>query len=293
MALTLHIETKQTVEFEECLELLDRQLDPDDYDGLSDAAVLLKKLANNRRFLINHVNASLLNWRSEKSNAVGDTAFFLARNGPVCIRANVWVPPGDVSASRRWQANIRSYLTPHDHPFSFVTVGYLGPGYSTTIFEYDRAHIKGNIGERVDLQPLESTTLPEGKVMLYRASKDVHYQDHPAKFSISLNLMVYPRDDREQYGFDVEHSRISARAVDFRNAQGTLCRMAAALGDGKTSNVLEEVARTSNDAEIRLSAFSAWAQLDQTCAADIWKEALSDSSDAISARAKTELASLV
>src|SRR5712691_1188469 len=86
MALTLRIETDQPVEFEECLELLDRQLDPDDYDSLAEAAVLLKKLANNRRFLVNHVNDSLLNWRSEHSNAVGDTAFCLARKGPICIR---------------------------------------------------------------------------------------------------------------------------------------------------------------------------------------------------------------
>jgi hypothetical protein len=293
LALTLRIETNQPVEFEECLELLDRQLDPDDYDSLAEAAVLLKKLANNRRFLVNHVNDSLLNWKSDHSNAVGDTAFCLARKGPICIRANVWVPPGDVAASRRWQANIRSYLTPHDHPFSFVTVGYLGPGYATTIFEYDRTRMRGELGEKVVLQPLESTTLPEGKVMLYRASKDVHYQAHPEKFSISLNLMVFPRENRDQYGFDVARSRISARAEDFRSAQGTLCRMAAALGDGKTSNILEEVARKSGDVEIRLSAFAAWAQLERPRAADIWTAALSDSHDYVRVRAETELAGLV
>jgi hypothetical protein len=293
MALTLHIDTQETVEFEECLELLDRKLHPDDYDGLSEGAVLLKKLANNRRFLVNYVNESLLNWKSEHANAVGDTAFFLARKGPICIRANVWVPPSDVAESRRWQANIRSYLTPHDHPFSFVTIGYFGPGYATTIFEYDRTRIKGELGEKVVLQPLEKTTLPEGKVMIYRGSKDVHYQAHPDKFSISLNLMVYPNEDRDQFGFDVVNGRISARAVDFRNAQGTLCKMAAALGDGKTANVLEKVARKSGDVEMRLNAFAAWAQLEQPRAADIWTAALSDSHDYVRLRAKNELAGLV
>lgn len=293
MALTLQIETERSVEFEECLELLDRKLDPDDYDGLAEAAVTLKKLANNRLFLIEHVNASLLNWKSEKNSVVGDTAFFLARKGRACIRANVWAPPAEAAASRRWQANIRSYLTPHDHPFSFITVGYFGPGYKTTIFEYDRTHIKGELGEQIALQPLETTTLPEGKVMIYRASKDIHFQEHPEKFSISLNLMIYPEEDRDQYGFDIEHSRITARAVDFRNTQGMLCQMAAALGDGKTSNILEEVALKSSDQEIRLNAFGAWAQLEPTYSINIWTAALSDPHEQVRANAKAKLAGVV
>jgi hypothetical protein len=290
MALTLKIETEKAVEFEEGLELLDRRLDPDDYDGLAEAAITLKQLANNRRFLIEHVNASLRNRQSEKNNAIGDTAFFLARKGRVFIRANVWAPPKEAAASRRWQANIRSYLTPHDHPFSFITVGYFGPGYKTTIFEYDRTHVKGELGEQVALQPLETTTLPEGKVMIYRASKDVHFQDHPEKFSISLNLMVYPDKDRDQYGFDIAHSRITARAVDFRSTQGMLCQMASALGDKKTSNILEEVAIKSSDREIRLNALVAWSQLEPTRSRDIWTVALSDPHDEIRASAKAKLA---
>lgn len=292
MALTLNIETKESFEFEECSALLERPLDPDDYDSLADAAVVLKKLANNRRLLIPYVNDNLLNWKSENNNALGDTAFCLARKGPLCIRANVWIPPAEVAANGRWQANIRSYLTPHDHAFSFVTVGYLGPGYATTIFEYDRSRIRGELGEQVVLQPLETTTLPQGKVMIYRASRDVHFQAHPEKFSISLNLMVFPRETREQYGFDIAANRITARAVDFRNAQATLCKMAAALGDGRTSNVLEQVATRNGDAEIRLNAFAAWARIERTRAAEIWAAALSDPHESVHLRARAELAFL-
>jgi hypothetical protein len=289
MALTLPIDTTTCLELDEYLELIDRCVDPDDFDALAESAVFLKQLANNRRFLITHVNNSLLNSRSDHSNAVGDTAFCLARRGPVCVRANVWVPPSDVAASLRWQANIAAYLTPHDHPFSFVTVGYLGPGYETTIFQYERSRITGRIGENVELQFLEKTSLPEGKVMVYRACRDVHFQAHPEKFSISLNYMVFPRETRDQYGFDIKGSRIVDTAMNSRRAHMQLCKLAAVLGDSKTSNVLEEVARTSWDEEIRLSAFTAWSYLDKDRAEEIWSAALSDPHDHVNARARSEL----
>ena len=44
------------------------------------------------------------------------------------------------------------YHVPHDHNFSFLTVGYLGPGYWSEYYEYDYGEVVGMPGEKVDLQ---------------------------------------------------------------------------------------------------------------------------------------------
>jgi hypothetical protein len=77
-----------------------------------------------------------------------------------------------------------------------MTVGFFGPGYETTIYEYDSSKVTGFVGESVDLRFLETTQLPPGKVMLYRPHADVHAQYPPSELSISLNLMV--RDATEK-----------------------------------------------------------------------------------------------
>jgi hypothetical protein len=147
----------------------------------------------------------------------------------------------------------------------------------------------GRIGERVELRHLETTQLTEGKVMVYRAGKDVHYQAHPKEFSISLNVLVFPAEHRDQYLFDVSRAAITARASDFRSAQSLLCNVAAVLGDNRTSNVLEEVALTSRDEEVRLSAFTAWSRLDQHGAREIWELALRDRHDFVRFAARERL----
>ena len=293
MALTLSIETDQSLELEDYTELVDRKLDRDDFDSLVESAVLLKKLANNRRILIEHVNQRLCDHTNSSAKDVGDTSFCLARRKQIRVRANVWVPPTEMPMSRKWQANISAYLTPHDHSFSFVTVGYLGTGYETTIFEYDRSRTAGKCGETVSLQFLEKTRLTQGKVMVYRANKDVHFQAHPQDFSISLNLVVFPREFRDQYMFDINRSIITSRAMDFRGMQSLMCTLAGALGDGSTMNVLEKVARRNCDEEVRASAFTAWARLDPDHAAQIWKMALEDAHESVRTLASAELGTLV
>jgi hypothetical protein len=289
MAITVPTDTTRSVSLAEYLALIANEVKPDDFDSLVESATLLKQLANDRRFLVEHVNHSLMHWKASPGNAVGDTSFCLARIGSLCVRANVWAPPSSVAADGRWHANMASYLTPHDHPFSFATVGYLGPGYTTTIFEYDRSTITGQLGEHVALRLLETTTLPEGKVMIYRACKDVHYQAHPDRFSISLNLIVYPKTVVEQYAFDIARSRVSDSAMTSRRTQTLLCTMAGILGDSATSNVLEEVVHTCRDEAVRLGAFAAWSSLEKTRAADVWTTALSDPDEHVRRRAEAEL----
>src|SRR3546814_8782480 len=81
------------------------------------------------------------------------------------------------------------YGKAHDHNFSFLTVGYMGPGYWSEYYEYDYANVAGYVGEKVNLRYIEKSKLDEGKVMLYRIHRDVHLQLPADEMSVSLNIM--------------------------------------------------------------------------------------------------------
>ena len=100
---------------------------------------------------------------------------------------------------------------PHDHNFSFLTVGYLGPGYWSDYYEYDYGEVVGFPGEEVDLRFVEKARLEQGKVMLYRAHKDVHLQLPADEMSVSLNIVETSHSSvfRDQYRFDVENRTIA------------------------------------------------------------------------------------
>lgn len=292
MALSLAIKTNESLELDECVEWADKQVNRDEFDSLIDSAPAVKKLANNRRFLAEHVNERLSQYQRKDLGDAGDTSFLLARRTRLWIRANVWIPPALLPMNTLLRANVAAYLIPHDHRFSFVTVGYLGSGYKTTIFEYDSGAVHGHVGEQVNLRFLEKTQLQQGKVMVYRAGKDVHCQAHPEELSISLNLIVFDSDYRDQYTFDVKRSLITGRAQDFRQAQRLMCQIAAKLGNGRTINLLEETARRHDDEEVRLGAFEAWSQLDRDQAARVWETAVSDPHTLVRNRAIEQLKSL-
>ncbi|MBT2543060.1 hypothetical protein J7E99_20695 [Streptomyces sp. ISL-44] len=77
------------------------------------------------------------------------------------VRANIWLPPTGMDP--RQEQVLHSYELAHDHPFSFLTVGYFGPGYETTIWEYNPDTLTGQPGEQVELELLEHTDLPPGQ----------------------------------------------------------------------------------------------------------------------------------
>ncbi len=58
------------------------------------------------------------------------------------IRANFWPSPRD-SVFKLSGTSPFFYGLPHDHNFSFLTVGYLGPGYWSEYYEYDYAAVTG------------------------------------------------------------------------------------------------------------------------------------------------------
>ncbi len=218
---------------EESIERLDaRGFDPDDESSLHHAADVLSGLAANRSFLGDLLIGSLQGeGTGQEATAYGPQAIMLRppANG-YFLRANIWPARGDPAYQASGAASF-VYGLPHDHNFDFVTVGYFGPGYVSDYYEYDYASVSGEEGEAVDLRFVERSALSEGRVLHYRAHRDVHCQHPPESLSVSLNICAANPAQGwfDQYRFDVEQGRIAG--VLNASANEVLLRLGMALGN--------------------------------------------------------------
>ena len=207
MALTLSVHTSDSLALPDYLEYMSGSVDPHNLDAVLESASALKALANNPMLIVDELNDEFRRAGNldhyQAGNGYSAQTLVLGKGPGFIVRANVWLPPAATALERDSQRSLSAYQLPHDHDFSFLTVGYWGSGYATSIWEYDSQKVVGRIREPVDLTFLEHTTLPRGKVMFYRASKDVHSQEYPSELSVSLNLLLLPDNgSTSQYMFD-------------------------------------------------------------------------------------------
>lgn len=285
MAHTLDVPTNEAIGLEDCLELLKALKQPDIAPGrgLTEAAVYLRKLANNREFLVDLVNAELnsladLN-RFQKNNGFSQQIIDLGETSDFWLRANIW-PPSVNEKPAAWEKSLFAYDMPHDHTSDFLTVGYWGPGYETDIYEYEPESVIGYDGEKVELTFLEHTRLTQGKVMYYRANRDVHTQIIPREFSISINLLLVSQEKgfgRNQYWFNTDHGAIeSTISRSGLTSFIFLCRLAGYLGDRKAIRALDGISSQHANPHIRLEAYRALAALEPAQRDGIERRALRD-----------------
>ena len=187
--------------------------DPRDEDSLAALGSLLARLGRNRTFLAELVIAELEDRCSGQAagNAYGAQVFMLRPpNGRYVLRANFWPAREDAVVRASGTAPF-FYDLPHDHNFSFLTVGYQGSGYWSDYYEYDVDAIVGVPGEDAGLRFVERSRLQEGRVLLYRARRDVHVQLPPDSLSVSLNILAFDRAQpwRDQFRFDVATGTIA------------------------------------------------------------------------------------
>jgi hypothetical protein len=230
--------------------------DPADEESFAAAAPLLKGLANNREFLAEIALAELKDRCSRQSleNRYSSQVIMLHRaSEKYFIRANFWPSPRD-SVFKASGTSPFFYYMPHDHNFSFLTVGYLGPGYWSEYYEYDYESVIGLPGERVDLKFVEKARLEQGKVMLYRAHKDVHNQLPADDMSVSINIMeASPKlPFLAQYQFDVEKCEVVK--ILNRSATEALLALAANHGGGNARDLVEDFAAQHPCDHIRFAA---------------------------------------
>jgi hypothetical protein len=292
VALTLPCDTADVLELEEYLDHLATCVDFDDCESVHASASRLRALANNRHFLVERFNSLLARYLKTRSTpGYAPHSFNLAGSTRFYVRANVWTRPDEDPRRKCLEDELFSYCIPHDHNFSFLTVGYLGPGYETSIYEYDYTSVTGHVGERVPLEFLETTTLPPGKVMFYRASRDIHVQYPPPSLSISLNLMLAAPTAllRDQYTFDLERGTIRDHVTTLSSKRVSLLRMASYLGNGDTVDLLQSVARRHPCRRTRLTATQACVALQPAEAQTHWRRAAGDPEELVRRAARAAL----
>ncbi|MEQ1565950.1 MAG: hypothetical protein ABMA64_09960 [Myxococcota bacterium] len=236
---------------------------------LEEPARMMRRLANNRTLLVDWLNRRLGDLASFQSeNFYTPQVFVLHAERNFVVRVNLWVPP-----VRRPGEEMFLYEEAHDHNFDFFTVGYLGPGYRTRIYEYDHAEVVGYPGEAVSASLLEETTLPFGKVMMFRSGRDIHTQYPPEEFSISVNVLgQLPEVPPDQYVFDIEGGRVGQKI----NASAGLVpiKLAGLLGDRESEQLLTELTDHHPARRLRLAAREALAM--RIGVLQAWKSGVED-----------------
>lgn len=224
-----------------------------DEDSIAALGPLLARLGRNRSFLADLAIDELKIRCAGQSahNSYGAQSFLLRpANGRYVLRANFWPAANDAIVGASGPGPF-AYGMAHDHNFPFLTYGYLGPGYRSDYWERDPA--------RPDT-PLRFTgrrQLLPGQVQLYRMQRDVHAQLPPDRFSVSLNILVIPPEQRwiDQHRFDPATGAVTG-ILSTTPAEG-LVAIAAHLGGGNGVDLIDHVARRHPHPRMRATARAA------------------------------------
>ena len=235
-----------------------------DEASIAHCAALLAGLQHNRTFLADRVVAALKASYADQLeiNRYSAQVFLLHRGARgFYLRANLWPAATDAVTAASGAAAF-SYGVPHDHNFSFLTAGYFGPGYVSDYYEYDADQVDGRLGEPLNLQFVERSQLTEGKMLLYRAHRDIHSQLPPESLSVSLNIMDEGEHVpwRDQYIVDLEAGTIARRPT--LTSGEMLLRCAVHLTDnGK--DIADHFAKAHPVPRVRANAIAALAAVEE------------------------------
>ncbi|MBO9698376.1 MAG: transposase [Sphingopyxis sp.] len=250
-----------TLDLDEVVARLDESgVDLTDEASIALCAGLLAGLARNRDFLVDRVIAALKASYADQLEINRHSAqVFLLHRGArgFYLRANMWPAATDAAYAASGPAAF-AYGVPHDHNFSFLTAGYFGPGYVSDYYEYGAEGIDGRLGEPLDLTFVERSNLVEGKMMLYRAHRDIHSQRPPDSLSVSLNIMDEGEHvpSRDQYIVDLEAGTIVRRPT--LTSGEMLLRCAVHLTDNGR-DIAGQFARAHPVPRVRANAIAALA----------------------------------
>jgi hypothetical protein len=265
MTLTIETNRTDTLSLPDFLKYVENDVDLKEPDGLVRAAPHFRELANNPGLVTGVFSDAIKRYlRGGPLTAYTPQSVIMGSGPGFFLRANIWTPLKLTSSFRSQEERVFSYRSAHNHNFSFMTIGYSGPGYETELYRYDSTGVEGYVGEEVRLDFVERTGLTPGKIMIYREKEDVHTQYPPEALSISLNLMVLsPRvNTLDQYFFDPETRRISSFPKDakiFRRA--SVVAMAGWIADENTVDVFHDLVKRAPCRRVREAAVTAITRL--------------------------------
>jgi hypothetical protein len=254
--------TDEAIDLETLVDQLETEaFDPRDEDEFAAWGTALKKLANNRDFLADMMIAELkqrCDGQVHGNQYSAQVIMLHTSSQRYFMRANLWPAEAD-TVVRQSGTDPFFYGVPHDHNFSFLTVGYLGPGYWSDYYEYDYDQVTGFPGEEVDLHFVEKTRLDQGKVMLYRAHRDVHLQLPADSLSVSLNIVETSHGTtfRDQYRFDTQSSTVAG--IMTRTSLEPMLMLAAHHGGGNGADLLDNFSASHPSDRVRWAAIRAQA----------------------------------
>lgn len=282
----------------ECAEALgDHGFDPLDEASLTHGATWLRRLGNNADFLGDLLVRNLAERHTEEpqGQAYGPQSIVLSGHRGNCfLRANVWPGQDDHLLESSGRSPFL-YDMAHDHNFHFLTLGYFGPGYWSDYYEYEYGEVAGWAGEPVVLTPMGRENLAPGKLMLYRAHRDVHRQLPAESLSVSLNIMhTNPAMGwLDQYRFDVEAGTIAG--IVSHGSTDAFLRIAVALGSDEACDLAWNFAQRHPSDRMRLTALDALAAncCDADAREDLWRTATNAGSQLVAKEAGRRLAALL
>ena len=141
-------------------------------------------------------------------------------------------------------------------------------------------------GEPAGLRFVERSQLTPGRLLLYRAHRDVHAQHPPDKFSVSLNILAAAPEQlwRSQYRFDLTQGTIAA-ALTTAPAE-VLAMLAVRLSGGNGRDLADQLSRRHPAPRMRATAFAALAAAGDP---DAWERAAHDPAPLVAQPARQRL----
>ena len=270
--------------------------DLSDEERLAHFGPLLARLGRNRDFLADAAVAEL-KARHRVDTTIGgygaQVLMLRPANGRYVLRANFW--PAETDAVVRASGTAPFfYHHAHDHNFSFLTVGYAGPGYWSDYYDYDVESVVGVPGEPVELRFVERARLDAGKVLLYRARRDVHVQLPPDAFSVSLNILAADPAQiwRDQFRFDIAKGTICETLTT--TPSEALVAVAVHLGGEDGRDLAADYAARHPSPRMRTTASAALASTlpDRESRRRLWETAAGDPDRTVAAHARARLVGL-
>lgn len=249
MATSFGAPSASPITLEECISRLDKIIRPDVPQSAMDGVEILAALSANRSFLADFVLAELGRSASayQAGNNYTDITINLHFSSNYHLRANVWTASQSFNGSTEVVDRLHAYGLAHNHNFQFLTVGYFGPGYRTTIAEFDPKRITGNpIGQKAHLRDFREITLRESEMIYFEAHSDAHVQHPCPELSVSINLM--PKQSgvhlTEQYEFDFASDRITDYVRGQVSHRVELIKMLGLLGGPDYQDEFLELAQS-------------------------------------------------